>query len=244
MAERDVDAGCHELRHPGHAAALGVSVVPALQRDVDQRIGDRVHARVTDQRNQLRHVIIVHRVHRCEVRAGHATLHAQPLGVEREGFDVARQRIVGLVAVHVHRTPPLRRQLAQNADRFGAIGHRALEMRNAADHLDAHRQRALQVVEGARATQHAVLRERDQLQVEVGLHLLAHVQERLHREQPRVADVDMRANREQALRHRPVAIAKRTLDQRFLREQRLQFPPERNALEQRAAPVDARQAVG
>ena len=98
-------------------------------------------------------------------------------------------------------------------------------MRNAADHLDAHHQRALQVIERALATQHAVLRERDQLQVEIGLHLLAHVQQRLDREQPRVADVDMRANREQALCHRPVAIRERALDQRFLREQRLQLAP-------------------
>ena len=43
--------GCHELRHPGHAAALGVGVVAALERDVDQRIGDRMHARVTDHRS-------------------------------------------------------------------------------------------------------------------------------------------------------------------------------------------------
>ena len=50
--------------------------------------------------------------------------------------------------------------------------HRPLEMRDAADDVDAHRERALEAVERAGAAQHAVLRKRDELQVEVRLHLL------------------------------------------------------------------------
>ena len=58
-----------------------------------------------------------------------------------------------------------------------------------------------------------------------------------------VADVDVAADGEQALRHRPVAIGERALDQRLGGQQRLQLAPERDAFEQRAAGVDARQAV-
>ncbi len=53
-----------------------------------------------------------------------------------------------------------------------AVGHRALEMRNAADDVDAHRERLLQELDAVGASQHAVLRERDELQVEVRLHAL------------------------------------------------------------------------
>jgi hypothetical protein len=69
------------------------------------------------------------------------------------------------------------------------------------------------------------------------------VQQRLDREQAVVAHVDMRADREQPLGHRPVAVLQRALDQRILRQLRLQLAPQRDALEQRAALVHARQAV-
>ena len=42
--KRDVDAGGQQLGHARHAAALRIGVVAALDRDVDQRVGDRVHA--------------------------------------------------------------------------------------------------------------------------------------------------------------------------------------------------------
>ena len=64
-------------------------------------------------------------------------------------------------------------------------------MRDAADDVHTHRQRTLHVVERARGAQHAVLRKRDELQVEIGLHLFAHVEQRLDGEQPRIANVDM-----------------------------------------------------
>ncbi|MNT35047.1 hypothetical protein D3C72_1710590 [compost metagenome] len=116
-------------------------------------------------------------------------------------------------------------------------------MRNAAHHVHAHVERALQVVQRAGRAQHAVLRERHQLQVQVGAHALAHVQQRLHREQPRIAHVHMRADRQQPARHRPVAVGQRALDQRLLRQHRLELAPQRNAFEQRARLVHARQPV-
>jgi hypothetical protein len=95
---------------------------------------------------------------------------------------------------------------------------------------------------GARRT--PVLRERDELEVEVGLDALLHVEQRLDREQARVRGVDVRADREHALRHGEVAIRERAPGDRLLRQRRLELAPQRDALEQRAARVDARHPVG
>jgi len=53
--------------------------VAALQCDVDQRIGDRVHFGFGDQREQLGDVVIVHGVHGGEVRPGNAALKPESL---------------------------------------------------------------------------------------------------------------------------------------------------------------------
>ena len=53
VAKGDVDAGRQQLRYARHAAAFGVAVVPALQRDVDQRVGYHVQLRLGHQRDQL-----------------------------------------------------------------------------------------------------------------------------------------------------------------------------------------------
>ncbi len=105
-------------------------------------------------------------------------------------------------------------------------------------------ERALQVVERAGAAQHAVLRKRDQLQVEIRRDAPLHFEQRLDREQARIADVDVRADREQPVRDGPVAILQRALDSASCVSSRLQFAPQRDAFEQRARRVHARQAVG
>ena len=53
----------------------------------------------------------------------------------------------------------------------------------------------------------------------------------------------MAADRQQALGDGPVAISQGALDQRVLGQEWLEFAPQRDAFEQRAAFVDARQAV-
>ena len=88
----------------------------------------------------------------------------------------------------------------------------------------------------------AVLRKGDELEVEVGRDLALDLEQRVDREQPVVADVDVAADREQPLRHGEVAVAQRPLDHRLMRQQRLELAPERDALEQRAGLVQARQA--
>ncbi len=52
----------------------------------------------------------------------------------------------------------------------------------------------------------------------------------------------MAADRQQPLRHRQVAIGHRPGDHRLLRQLRLQLAPQRDAFEQRAGPVQPRQA--
>ena len=200
--------------------------------------------RLGDQRQELRDVVIVHRMHRGEVRAGDPALQAEALRLVGELLDVARQRIVGLVAMHVDHQAALRRDLAEFGDRTRAVGHGALEMRNAADDVDAHVERADGVLARRRRAVEAVLREGDELQVDIGRDLLLHLEQRLDGEQPVVADVDMGADGEQAHRDRPVAIGERALLHRLVGKQRLQLAPERNAFEQRAGRVDARDAVG
>ena len=88
----------------------------------------------------------------------------------------------------------------------------------------------------------AVLREGDELQVDIGRDRLLHVEQRLDREQPVVADIDMGADREQPLADREVAIAERPLHHRLMGEERLELAPERDAFEQRARLVEPRQA--
>ena len=61
VAKGDVDACGQQLGNAGHAPALGVAVVPALQGDVDQRIGDHADAALGNQGQQLAHVVVVHR---------------------------------------------------------------------------------------------------------------------------------------------------------------------------------------
>src|SRR5271156_268319 len=118
----------------------------------------------------------------------------------------------------------------------------ALEMRNAAHDFDPQVERALEIARPVRGAEIAVLRECDELQIEIRLRLRANVDQSLYRDEPVVADVDMRAHREQALADGQIAIAQRALRDRLVREQRLQFAPQRDALEQGARLVEPGQA--
>ena len=115
-------------------------------------------------------------------------------------------------------------------------------MRDAADDVHAEVERALEIARCVRGTEIAVLRKGDELQIEIGLHLLFHLDERLDGDQAVVADVDMAANGEQALRDGEIAVAQRTLRHRFVSEVRLEFAPEGDSLEQRAGDVEAGKA--
>jgi hypothetical protein len=85
------------------------------------------------------------------------------------------------------------------ANGAGAVVHGALEMRNAADDVDAHVERFQKVLLRTRRAEQPVLRKGDKLQVDVVLDLLAHFQQTLDPGQLVVADVDMGPDRQAAL---------------------------------------------
>ena len=137
--------------------------------------------------------------------------------------------------MHVHTQSARRRDLAEDAHRLGAFGHRALEMRNAADDVDALVERAHEV--GAarpRERSSAVLRKGDELQVEIGRDALATSSSASTGHEPRIADVDMRAYREKPLPTAQSQYGERAFDDGVRRQRRLQLAPQRDAFEQRS----------
>jgi hypothetical protein len=76
---------------------------------------------------------------RCE------PVQAEPLRVEGQRLDVARQRVVAFVAVHVHAQAALGGQFAEDLHALGTVRHGPFEVRDAAHHVHAEVQRALQV---------------------------------------------------------------------------------------------------
>ena len=145
--------------------------------------------------------------------------------------------------MHVHQLAAFGGDLAQQLHAGRTVRHGAFEMRDAAHHVHAQVECALDFLQATGCAQHAVLRECDELQVDVRRHAALDLQQRLHGQHAGVAGVHVRADGQQPARHGPVAVSQRAFDQRFLREQGFEFAPQRDALEQRAAVVDARQAV-
>ena len=240
----DSDAMGLHLFHPGQAAPFRERVVPPLQGDVDQRVRDGADAAFGDQRQQLGHVIIVHRMHRGQVRPGRPR--AQPVAhrLGRQGLDMAGQGIVGFVAMQVQHQPSVGGDAAEVADRLRAVLHGAFEMRDAADDLDPHIQRADHVVPPGRRAIQPVLRKGDQLQVQIGGDAAAHLQHGLDPAQVVGGGVHMAADRQQAHRHRPVAISDGPVDHVIDAGQIAQFPPQRDPFQQGARGVHARDAIG
>ena len=78
------------------------------------------------------------------------------------------------------------REAAQRLDRGRAVRRRALEVRDAAHDLDALVERPLQVLRGSGLTQAAVLRERDELEVDERFDAFTDVQERVDPQQTRI----------------------------------------------------------
>ena len=73
----------------------------ALQGDVNERVRDRGDLCLGYQRQQFRDVVIVHRMHRREVRTSHPALQPEALGLIGQRLDVARMGVVGLIAMQV-----------------------------------------------------------------------------------------------------------------------------------------------
>ena len=198
LAERDIDAGGAKLGNARQAAPARIAVMTTLQRDVDERIGDDIDPRFGDQRNELRDIVIVHRMHRGRVARRRAPAEPEPMRLAAKvsiwrdcGSSLSSQcRSIGRPRSAASRTararsPPRLPSCARNA------GCRRPHRRQDRAPASCSRRRS-------REAQIAVLRERDELQVEVRLNLLLHLQQRLDRQQPVVADIDVAADRQQA----------------------------------------------
>ena len=159
------------------------------------------------------------------MRSRHTPMQPQPVRLRRQGFDVARHRVVGFVAVHVDQQAALGRDLAQTLHRGRAIGHGPFEMRNAADHFDAAVQRADQIRLGGRRAEQAVLGKRDQLQFEIRRHAPLDLEQGIHREQAVVANVHMATNRQKPLGDGHIAIGHGAGDHRVLGQVGLELAP-------------------
>ncbi len=173
------------------------------------------------------------------MRAGHAAAQAQALGLIGQALDMARQRIVRLVAMHVDGQAALGGDLAELLHRLRALRHGPLEMRDAADDIDALVEGPKQVLPRLRIAQESVLGEGDELEIEEGGDLPLHLQQGLDGQKLIVADIDMAADRQAAARDRPAAELERACLERLDRQMRLQLRPELDAFEERAAFVEA-----
>ena len=186
------------------------------------------------------------------MRAIDPALQPEPHRLTGQHLDMARHRVIGLVAMHVDPQAASRGHLAQQPHRLAAVGHRALEVRNAADHVHAEIERPLEQLQGGQpalrivaarvVAQHALLRKGDQLQIEIGRHPPTHLEHRFDCDHARIRGIDMTTDGEQAAGNRLIAIGERPLDDRLAGQVGLEFAPDRDALKQRPRLVQPRAA--
>ena len=134
--------------------------------------------------------------------------------------------------------------LGEGADGAGALLHGALEVGDAADDVDAQVEGAGEVGEAGRGAEEAVLREGDELEVEVGGDLGADVEQGLDAEEAVVGGVDVAADGEEAHGDGPVAVGERAVADFLDGGDLAELAPEGDAFEEGAGGVDAGEAVG
>ena len=161
----------------------------------------------------------------------------------RQRLDMATHGIVALVAMDVDGQTALGSDAAEVADALGPLLHRALEMRDAADDLQPHVERTDQVLAPGRAAVEAVLRKRNQLQVQIGRDAALQLQHCFHPAQVVGRGIDMAADRQQAHADRPIAIGQAALDHLVDAGKVAQLAPKGDPLQQCARRVDPRQTI-
>ena len=210
-------------------------------------LGIAATSRLRDQRQELRDVVVVHRMHRGEVRAGDPAPQARAAASRRPAVSMWRDSGSSVSSQCMSTISPRSAAISQSS-RDRARCRRPSSARNAGCRRRRRRPCRARGCVLSRARRRAVVarpagRRRAAGRYRARRRCLTSSSASTA-EQPVVADVDMGADREQAHRHRPVAIGERPLLHRLVRQQRLQLAPERDAFEQRARRVDARQAVG
>ena len=177
------------------------------------------------------------------MRTGHPALQPEALGLVGQRLNMARMGVVGLITMQVDHEAAFGGEFAKGGDGSSAIGHGTLEMRDAAHHVDTHVEGANGVLMCRRVAVETVLGEGDELQVDVVLHRLTHVEQGFDAQKPIIAGVDMAADRQEAQRGGPVAVFQCAGFDLVLGHDLFQLTPEADAFEQRAGGIDPRGAV-
>ena len=196
------------------------------------------------ERDQLRHVVVVHRVHGREMRAVHAALQAEAQRSARRASRCAANADRRSRRNACRRGVPARRRSRTGCARFPRRRHRALEVRNAADDVHAHRAAPSS---GARARWGCAARRPAETRRAAGRGTASPSPSRAAAPRPRAAAgrTRRRASGSRAAPWPPPsrnsASARSTIASCV--SMRLQLAPQRDAFEQRAALVHARQSV-
>ncbi len=241
----DGDAHRLHLLHARQATAFRVGVVAALQGDVDQRVRDRGHAAFGDQRQQLRHIVVVHRMHRGQMTARRAARQAHAASPRAPWFPRGatsdrRSRRSGRPT-----SGPARPRCGQGRASVSApssiVRSKCGMPPTTSTPMSSARSRFCRP--GLRPVK-PVLRERHQLQVKVGGDPPLHLQHRFDPAQVVGRGVDMSADRQETHADSPVAVGDGAVDHFVHRGDVAQLPPQRDAFQERARGVYPRQAVG
>ena len=168
---------------------------------------------------------------------------AQTLRLERQRPDVARQRVVAssqCMSTSLPRSAAISQSSLTLAAPSPSVRSKCGIPPTTSTPRSSARFRLSTPLHGA---QHAVLRERDELQIEVGAtrRLTSSKASTASRFRSLVSTCERIASK--PLGDGPVAIGEGALDDGVGRQRWFQLAPQRDALEQRAARIDARQAI-
>ena len=164
-----------QLAYPRLAASLRVTVMPPLQHDIDQRIRNNANAGLNNKRDKLGHIVVIHRMHRCQMRPCNPPLQSQALRFKGQSFNMSAHRIIAFIAMHIHPQPALSGKLAQYPHRCRAIGHRSFKMRDTTHDIHPHIQSPNGAFKRCGIAQHPILREGNQLQIQITFYPVAHL---------------------------------------------------------------------
>ena len=112
----DVGAARQQLLHARDAAALGLAVEPRRADEIDMRIDRNGDACGRHHVDDLGGIDVVVSGHRAAMAGGDAALEAFAHGLEREIFEAARIRVVGVVDQHVDVEIVLLREVEADVD--------------------------------------------------------------------------------------------------------------------------------
>ena len=149
--------------------------MPPLQHDIDQRIRNDANAGLNNKWDKLGHIVVIHRMHRCQMRPCNPPLQSQALRFKGQSFNMSAHRVIAFIAMHIHPQPTLCGKLAQDPHRFCAIGHRPFKMRDTTNDIHPHIQSPNGEFKRRRIAQHPILWEGNQLQIQIIFYLVAHL---------------------------------------------------------------------